>query len=44
MSSLLRKKSLSTMFAHSQKAGLNRSLSLFDLILLGVGCVIGSGT
>ncbi|NMD71032.1 amino acid permease [Bacillus sp. DNRA2] len=43
MSSLLRKKSLSTMFAHSQKAGLNRSLSLFDLILLGVGCVIGTG-
>ncbi|WP_318503495.1 amino acid permease [Bacillus sp. T3] len=43
MSSLFRKKSLSTMLAHSKKMGLNRTLGLFDLIFLGVGCVIGTG-
>lgn len=43
MSSLFRKKSLSTMLAHSKKVGLNRTLGLFDLIFLGVGCVIGTG-
>ncbi|AGK53443.1 amino acid permease [Bacillus sp. 1NLA3E] len=43
MSSLFRKKSLSTMIAQSKKVELNRTLSLFDLIFLGVGCVIGTG-
>jgi APA family basic amino acid/polyamine antiporter len=43
MSQLFRKKPLSAMIAQSQKIELNRSLSLLDLIFLGVGCVIGTG-
>ncbi|MDQ0200067.1 amino acid permease [Neobacillus ginsengisoli] len=43
MSNLFRKKSIKTMIAQSQKVELNRTLSLFDLIFLGVGCVIGTG-
>jgi basic amino acid/polyamine antiporter, APA family len=43
MSNLFRKKSISTMIAQSKKVELNRSLSLMDLIFLGVGCVIGTG-
>lgn len=43
MSNLFRKKSLKVMIAQSQKVELNRTLSLFDLIFLGVGCVIGTG-
>ncbi len=43
MSNLFRKKSLSTMIAQSKNVELNRTLSLFDLIFLGVGCVIGTG-
>ncbi|TCP20332.1 amino acid/polyamine/organocation transporter (APC superfamily) [Scopulibacillus darangshiensis] len=41
MKSLFRKKSVNTMLA--QKKELKRTLSLIDLIFLGVGCVIGTG-
>ncbi|MGG3623456.1 amino acid permease [Bacillus gobiensis] len=43
MSSLFRKKPIQTLLAQSQNKSLDRSLSLFDLILLGVGVVIGTG-
>jgi basic amino acid/polyamine antiporter, APA family len=43
MFDIFRKKSLSTLLANSGKQELNRSLSLLDLIFLGVGCVIGTG-
>jgi basic amino acid/polyamine antiporter, APA family len=43
MSSIFRKKSIGSMIAQSKKVELNRTLSLFDLIFLGVGCVIGTG-
>jgi basic amino acid/polyamine antiporter, APA family len=43
MSNLFRKKSINTMIAQSRKVELNRTLGLFDLIFLGVGCVIGTG-
>jgi basic amino acid/polyamine antiporter, APA family len=43
MNALFRKKGINDLLAHSQKRELNRSLSLLDLIFLGVGCVIGTG-
>jgi basic amino acid/polyamine antiporter, APA family len=43
MSNIFRKKSINTMIAQSKKVELNRTLGLFDLIFLGVGCVIGTG-
>ncbi|MGZ4160993.1 MAG: amino acid permease [Neobacillus sp.] len=43
MSNFFRKKSIHTMIAQSRKVELNRTLGLFDLIFLGVGCVIGTG-
>jgi basic amino acid/polyamine antiporter, APA family len=43
MSNIFRKKSINTMIAQSRKVELNRTLGLFDLIFLGVGCVIGTG-
>ncbi|MGY3838703.1 amino acid permease [Bacillus atrophaeus] len=43
MGSLFRKKSLDTLLAQSQTKSLSRSLSAFDLVLLGIGCVIGTG-
>lgn len=43
MGSLFRKKSLSTMLEQSKSVELTRTLSLLDLIFLGVGCVIGTG-
>ncbi|MDQ0926590.1 APA family basic amino acid/polyamine antiporter [Bacillus atrophaeus] len=43
MGSLFRKKPLNTLLAQSQTKSLSRSLSAFDLVLLGIGCVIGTG-
>ncbi|MCY9165856.1 amino acid permease [Bacillus atrophaeus] len=43
MGSLFRKKTLDTLLAQSQTKSLSRSLSAFDLVLLGIGCVIGTG-
>ncbi|MCY8491075.1 amino acid permease [Bacillus atrophaeus] len=43
MGSLFRKKPLDTLLAQSQTKSLSRSLSAFDLVLLGIGCVIGTG-
>ncbi|MEC0697432.1 amino acid permease [Bacillus atrophaeus] len=43
MSSLFRKKPLDTLLTQSQTKSLSRSLSAFDLVLLGIGCVIGTG-
>ncbi len=43
MSSLFRKKSLETLSAQSKSKSLARTLSAFDLTLLGIGCVIGTG-
>ncbi|MGE0911647.1 amino acid permease [Bacillus atrophaeus] len=43
MSSLFRKKPLDILLAQSQTKSLSRSLSAFDLVLLGIGCVIGTG-
>nr|WGD70980.1 amino acid permease [Bacillus subtilis] len=43
MSSLFRKKPLETLSAQSKSKSLARTLSAFDLTLLGIGCVIGTG-
>ncbi|MEC1441893.1 amino acid permease [Bacillus subtilis] len=43
MSSLFRKKPLETLNAQSKSKSLARTLSAFDLTLLGIGCVIGTG-
>ncbi|MBR3378961.1 MAG: amino acid permease, partial [Bacillus sp. (in: Bacteria)] len=43
MSSLFRKKSLDQLMLESQTKRLSRSLNTFDLILLGIGCVVGTG-
>ncbi|BBP87750.1 hypothetical protein BsIDN1_13680 [Bacillus safensis] len=43
MSSLFRKKSLDQLMLESQIKRLSRSLNTFDLILLGIGCVVGTG-
>lgn len=43
MNSLFRKKQLAQMLAQSEEKELTRTMSLMDLILLGVGCVIGTG-
>ena len=43
MSSLFRKKSLDQLMLESQTKRLSRSLNTFDLILLGIGCVVGAG-
>ncbi len=43
MSSLLRKKSITDMIQQSKQKSLNRSLSAFDLTLLGIGAIIGTG-
>ncbi|SCB74225.1 basic amino acid/polyamine antiporter, APA family [Fictibacillus enclensis] len=40
---ILRKKSISEMLAQSQQKGLSRSLGAFDLTLLGIGAIIGTG-
>ncbi|AUZ37652.1 MULTISPECIES: amino acid permease [Bacillus] len=43
MSSLFRKKPLETLSVQSKSKSLARTLSAFDLTLLGIGCVIGTG-
>lgn len=43
MSSLFRKKSFDKLMEQSATKSLARSLSAFDLVLLGIGCVIGTG-
>lgn len=43
MSSLLRKKSITDMIQQSKQKSLSRSLSAFDLTLLGIGAIIGTG-
>ncbi|WP_430742893.1 amino acid permease [Bacillus atrophaeus] len=43
MGSLFRKKPLDILLVQSQTKSLSRSLSAFDLVLLGIGCVIGTG-
>ena len=40
---LFRVKSIDSMMAQRQTAGLRKSLSTFDLVMLGVGAVVGSG-
>lgn len=40
---LFRTKSIETMRSMAQTSGLARNLSAIDLILLGIGCVIGTG-
>ncbi|WP_296557702.1 amino acid permease [Pigmentiphaga sp.] len=40
---LFRVKSIDSMLAQRQTAGLSKSLSTFDLVMLGVGAVVGSG-
>ncbi|SDN38754.1 basic amino acid/polyamine antiporter, APA family [Fictibacillus solisalsi] len=40
---ILRKKSISEMLAQSHQKGLSRSLGAFDLTLLGIGAIIGTG-
>ncbi len=41
--SIFRKKSISEMLAQSNNKGLSRSLGAFDLTLLGIGAIIGTG-
>ncbi|EIT85784.1 amino acid permease [Fictibacillus macauensis ZFHKF-1] len=41
--SIFRKKSITDMLAQSQQKGLKRSLGAFDLTLLGIGAIIGTG-
>src|ERR1700759_4634419 len=41
--SLLRKKSIDAMLASAPTAGLKQTLSVIDLIFLGVGAIIGTG-
>lgn len=43
MSQLFRKKSLENMLAHGAKKQLTPTMSLMDLIFLGVGCIVGTG-
>ena len=43
MSLLFRKKPLADLKAQSKQTSLSRSLSAFDLVLLGIGCVVGTG-
>ncbi len=43
MDKLFRKKSITDLIAQSHNKELKRALSLLDLILLGVGCIVGTG-
>ncbi len=40
---LLKKKSLDRLCAEASKSKLKRTLNVFDLIMLGIGAVIGTG-
>lgn len=41
--SLFRKKSIDEILANSQKNSLKKSLGVFDLVMIGIGCTIGTG-
>lgn len=43
MNTIFRKKSISAMIAQSKQKSLDRSLGAFDLTLLGIGAIIGTG-
>ncbi|MED4071078.1 amino acid permease [Priestia endophytica] len=43
MNSIFRKKTIESLLAQSTQKDLKRTLSVLDLIFLGVGCVIGTG-
>jgi basic amino acid/polyamine antiporter, APA family len=43
MNRIFRKKSIEAMLAESEKKSLKRTLSAFDLTLLGIGAIIGTG-
>ncbi|MFP7483920.1 amino acid permease [Priestia filamentosa] len=43
MNSIFRKKTIEALLAQSTQKDLKRTLSVLDLIFLGVGCVIGTG-
>lgn len=43
MKSLFRKKDVETILAHNKKATLNRTLGAFDVTLMSIGAVIGTG-
>ncbi|GKU82888.1 amino acid permease [Niallia sp. NCCP-28] len=43
MSQLFRRKSMNLMISQSQNKTLERTMGVWDLIFLGVGCVIGTG-
>ena len=40
---LFRKKSIAELRALAEKSGLAKSLTAFDLVILGIGAVIGTG-
>jgi APA family basic amino acid/polyamine antiporter len=41
--SLFRTKDIAKLLQESQENGLNRNLGALDLLLLGIGCIIGTG-
>lgn len=41
--SILRTKKIETLLANSKKQSLPKTLGAFDLILLGIGCIVGTG-
>jgi APA family basic amino acid/polyamine antiporter len=41
--SLFRKKSISEIIANAEKNTLSKTLGVFDLIMIGIGCTIGTG-
>ncbi len=43
MSKLLKKKSVTQLLEHNQSKALTKTLGAFDLIMLGVGSIIGTG-
>ncbi|MHA4180792.1 amino acid permease, partial [Bacillus cereus] len=43
MANLLRKKSVSKLLGESQSKTLTKTLGAFDLTLLGIGAIIGTG-
>ena len=43
MSNLLKKKSVTQLLEHNQSKTLTKTLGAFDLIMLGVGSIVGTG-
>ena len=41
---ILRRKKTDDMLKDAKRNGLRKTLTAFDLIILGVGCIIGSGS